>query len=112
MVQSTFVTSNTDISKYPLIPKNKIWTHFPFDFNSFNLKLLLSGTRKFPLKFGMNFNFEIPYFFHYRTEFFSFRNNPKSLDLSYKANLDHWDCLGRIKTQIIAKLHGTDLVYL
>ena len=28
---------------------------------------------------------------------FSFQNNPKDLDLSYKMDLDLWDCLGRVK---------------
>ena len=39
---------------------------------------------------------------------FSFQNNPKNLDLSYKTDLDLWDCLGRIKQLIIAKFHRTD----
>ena len=39
----------------------------------------------------------IPYFFGYKTEFFSFQNNPKDLDLSCKMDLDLWDCLGRVK---------------
>ena len=29
--------------------------------------------------------------------FFSSKNNPKNLDLSYKTDLDLWDCLGRVK---------------
>ena len=40
--------------------------------------------------------------------FFSFQNNPKNLDLSYKTDLDLWDCLGRVK---LAKLHRTDLIF-
>ena len=28
---------------------------------------------------------------------FSFQNNPKDLDPSYKMDLDLWDCLGRVK---------------
>ena len=28
---------------------------------------------------------------------FSFQNNPKNLDQSYKADLDLWDYLGRVK---------------
>ena len=32
-----------------------------------------------------------------RRSFVSFRNNSKNLDPSYKMNLDHWDCLGRVK---------------
>ena len=39
----------------------------------------------------------IPYFFAYKTVFFSFQNNPKNLDPSYKTDLDLWDCLGRVK---------------
>ena len=30
----------------------------------------------------------IPYFFGYKTDFFSFQNNPKNLDPSYKMDLD------------------------
>ena len=40
---------------------------------------------------------EIPYFFAYKTVFFSFQNNPKNLDPSYQTDLDLWDCLGRVK---------------
>ena len=40
---------------------------------------------------------EIPYFFGYKTESFSFQNNSKNLDPSYKMDLDLWDCLGRPK---------------
>ena len=36
------------------------------------------------------------YFFGYQTEFFSFQNNPKNLDPSYKMDLDLWDCFGRV----------------
>ena len=32
-----------------------------------------------------------------RRIFFSFQNNPKDLDPSYKMDLDLWDCLGRVK---------------
>ena len=32
------------------------------------------------------------YFFGYKMEFFSFQNNPKDLDPSYKTDLDLWDC--------------------
>ena len=34
---------------------------------------------------------------------FLFQNNPKNLDLSYKTDLDFWDCCGRKKTCFIAK---------
>ena len=30
----------------------------------------------------------VPYFFGYKLEIFSFQNNPKNLDPSYKMNLD------------------------
>ena len=30
-------------------------------------------------------------------QFFSFQNNSKNLDSSYKTDLDFWDCLGRVK---------------
>ena len=39
----------------------------------------------------------LPFFFGYKTEMFSFQNNPKNLNLSYKTDLDLWDCLGRVK---------------
>ena len=52
----------------------------------------------------------LPYFFGYKTEFFSFQNNPKDLDPSYKTDLDLWDCLGMGKIGIIARFHRTDLV--
>ena len=38
-----------------------------------------------------------PYFFGYKTEFFSFQHNPKDLDPSCKTDLDLRDCLGRVK---------------
>ena len=42
---------------------------------------------------------KLPYFFAYKMVFFSFQNNPKNLDPSYKTDLDLdlWDCLGRVK---------------
>ena len=39
---------------------------------------------------------KITYFFGYKTEFFSFQNNAKNLDPSYKMDLDLWGCLGRV----------------
>ena len=32
--------------------------------------------------------FQVPYFLGYKTYFFSFQNNPKDLDPSYKTDLD------------------------
>ena len=52
----------------------------------------------------------LPYFFDYKTEFFSFQNNPKDLDPSCKMDLDLWNCLGMVKIGIIAKFHRTNLV--
>ena len=37
--------------------------------------------------------FLLPYFFGYKTIFF----HSKNLDTSYKTDLDHWDCLERVK---------------
>ena len=37
------------------------------------------------------------YFFGYKTELFSFQNNFKNLDPSYKMDLDIRDCKGRLK---------------
>ena len=42
-------------------------------------------------------NTELPYFFGYKTEFFSFQNNPKVLDPSCKTDLELWHCLGRVE---------------
>ena len=39
----------------------------------------------------------LPHFLGYKTDFFSFQNNPKDLDPSYKTDLDLGDCLGRVK---------------
>ena len=39
----------------------------------------------------------LPYFFSDKAEFFfPFQNNRKHIDLSYKTDLDLWDCLGRV----------------
>ena len=35
---------------------------------------------------------QVPYFFGYKTEFFSIQNNPKDLDPSYKMDLDFCNC--------------------
>ena len=53
------------------------------------------------IRWGIEDNSEVPYFFFYKTESFSFQNNPKNLGLYNKMDLDLWDCLG---TGIIAKL--------
>ena len=41
--------------------------------------------------------YSVPYFFGCKTEFISFQNNHKNLNLSYKTDLDLWYCLGRVK---------------
>ena len=62
----------------------------------------------FPTPYSITFKmrcelklFLLLYFFSYflviRQSFFLFQNNPKNLDLSFKADLDVWDYLGRIK---------------
>ena len=52
-----------------------------------------------------------------RRSFFSFLNNSKNLDPSYKTDLNLWDCGSRSlgifrngETRIIAKFHRTDCV--
>ena len=62
------------------------------------------------LVLSLQFNFMVRYFFSYKTEFFPSRNNPKNLNPYFEMALDLLDCLGRVKTRIIAKLHRTDLV--
>ena len=39
----------------------------------------------------------ISYFFSYKMDLFSFQNNPRDLDPSYKMDLDLWDWFGRVK---------------
>ena len=49
-------------------------------------------------------NYHAPLYIHcnfsYNAQFFPFQNNPKNLDLSYKTDLDLWDCLGRVKLRV------------
>ena len=40
------------------------------------------------------------YFFNCKTVFFPSKNNPKNIDLSYKMDLDLWDCLERVKVVV------------
>ena len=49
---------------------------------------------------------QIPYFFGYKTEFFSFQNNPKDLDPSCKTDLDLWDCLVGVKLVLLQNFIG------
>ena len=55
--------------------------------------------------------FNLLYFFSCKTEFFSFQNNPKNLDLSYKTDLDSWDCLGRVKLVVKQNLIGLIMLF-
>ena len=43
-----------------------------------------------------------------RQNFYSFQNNPKSLQPSYKMDLDLLDCFRRVKLIIIAEVHMPD----
>ena len=46
-----------------------------------------------------------------RRRFFSFQNDPKNLDPSYKTDLwDLWDCLGRVK--VVLQQHFIGLILL
>ena len=49
---------------------------------------------------------DIPYFFGYKTGFFSFQNHPKDLDPSCKMDLDRWECLGRVKLVLLQNFIG------
>ena len=49
---------------------------------------------------------ELPYFFGYKTEFFSFQNNPKDLDPSCKMDLDLWDCIESVKLVLLQNFIG------
>ena len=40
-----------------------------------------------------------------KVRLFSFKYNPKNLDLSYKTYLDLWDCLGRVNLITISKFY-------
>ena len=46
----------------------------------------------------------VPYFLEYKTDFFSFQNNPKDLDPSYKTDLELWDWIG-----LLFYVHGKHL---
>ena len=59
---------------------------------------------------GNRNNPKILYFFSYNTRVFSFQNNAKNLDPSYKMDLDLRYCLGKGKVRITAKFCMTDLV--
>ena len=52
--------------------------------------------------------FSLTIFLWLEDRFFTFQNNPKNLDMSYKMDLDLWGCLGRVK--LITKFHRKDLV--
>ena len=49
---------------------------------------------------GVQVHKHITIFFGCKTEFYSFKDNPKNLDPSYKIDLDLWDCVRRVKLAI------------
>ena len=87
--------------------KNKIPTYPTYELSGWNPKHISFfrpnvskywDTKKGKRLSQMEIEFHnLPYFLGYKTDFFSFQNNPKDLDLSYKTDLDLWDCLGRVK---------------
>ena len=54
--------------------------------------------------------YSVPYFFHYKLEFFSFQNNPKNLDPSYRSK--PLELFRKGKTRIIAKIQFISLISL
>ena len=57
-----------------------------------------SGSKLFSfVKCQKSFPIKHTIFLWYKMEFFPFQNNPQNLDLSYKTDLDLWNCLGRVK---------------
>ena len=58
-------------------------------------KKSLTGRRHFPQHNSLNCSYRISSII--KQSFFSFQNNPKYLDPSYKTDLDLLDCLGRVK---------------
>ena len=59
-------------------------------------KLLLLGRINLSAVYKIIFVYQLPYFLGYKKDF-SFQNNPKDLDPSYKTDLDLLGCLGRVK---------------
>ena len=45
-------------------------------------------------------------FFVCKTDLFSFQNNPKDLDLSFKTDLDQWDYFRRVKFILLQNVIG------
>ena len=73
-----------------------IFVFFPYHFNFLSDTLMVLSWHT-DINDQIQHNLLLPYFFAYKTVFFSFQNNPKKLDPSYKMDLDLWDCLGRVK---------------
>ena len=69
--------------------------------------IVLQSIRRLPFFTELKYH-TLPYFFGYTTVF-SFQNNPKYLDPSYKIDLDLWDCLGRVKLTLLQNFEGNDL---
>ena len=62
---------------------------------SFNFIVQYSSTKGHNSIKSYYETFPFTYFFGYKMVFFPFQNNPKYLDLSYKTDLDIWDCFRR-----------------
>ena len=58
---------------------------------------VLSNANMVPNRYCLRIGEIILYFFDYKTEFFFLPKQSQNLDLSYKMDLDLWDCLGRVK---------------
>ena len=75
--------------KSPLfIPNLQLWDFSEGPNNEYETALVQESSVFEPLKFYCIWAFALPYFLGYKTDFFSFQNNPKDLDLSYKTDLD------------------------
>ena len=53
-----------------------------------------------------NSSLKIMYVFGYKIVFFSFQNDSKNLDPSYKTDQVLWDCLGREKLLLLQNFIG------
>ena len=81
----------------PCGTQNVTGTLMAFPGPGFDTQGLISSTSEYCCFLPCCSRSLIPYFFGYKTSFFSFQNDPKNLDPSYKTDLDLWDCLGRVK---------------
>ena len=79
----------------------------------YNIDILTSTYKVLLLSSAININITsyllLPYFTGYNTWVFPSKTIPKNLDLSYKTDLDFWDCFWKVKASLIAEFHKTDL---